>query len=261
MRGLGCLWVLLALVGCDDGSDPAMDVDAGLDAQVGDFDGGDDADARIDDTDAQVGDDAALAVDAMPDAMGEPDPALRDPSLADETAPDIFAVRFETTAGDYIVDVTRSWAPRGADRFYNLVRIGFYNDVAYFRVLDGFMAQTGLNGDPAVTAVWNRTQIQDDPVIETNSRGRLTFATAGPGTRTTQIFFNFADNGFLDNQGFAPFGQVRDMTTLDALYNGYGEGAPQGMGPDQGRIQSEGNTYLRGFFPELDYIIRARITE
>ncbi|MGK0360947.1 MAG: peptidyl-prolyl cis-trans isomerase A (cyclophilin A) [Bradymonadia bacterium] len=256
MRGLGWVWVLLAVVGCDDGG--ASSVDAGLDSGAGEVD------ARADDADVaavDAGADAQVTDAQIADAMGDPHPGLRDPSLADETAPDTFAVRFETTAGDYVVDVTRAWAPRGADRFYTLVRIGFYNDVAYFRVLDGFMAQTGLNGDPAVTEVWNRKAIEDDPVAETNSRGRLTFATAGPNTRTTQVFFNFGANGFLDDQGFAPFGEVRDMTTLDALYNGYGEGAPNGMGPDQGRIQTEGNVYLRGSFPELDYIVRASITE
>ena len=177
------------------------------------------------------------------------------------TAPDSFAVLFETTAGDYVVDVTRAWAPQGADRFYNLVRIGFYNDVAYFRVIDGFMAQTGVSGDPQINAVWSRAAIPDDPVAETNARGRVTFATAGPNTRTTQIFFNYGNNAGLDGQGFAPFGQVRDMTTLEAIYGGYGEGAPQGMGPNQGRLQAEGNAYLRADFPLLDYIQRASLTE
>jgi peptidyl-prolyl cis-trans isomerase A (cyclophilin A) len=191
----------------------------------------------------------------------EPHPGLLDPAQARDQAPDTFIVLFETTAGDFEVDVTRDWAPLGADRFYNLVRIGYYDDVAFFRVLTGFMAQTGINGDPAVNAVWSQAQISDDPVTQSNIPGRVTFATAGPNTRTTQIFFNFGNNDFLDGQGFAPFGMVRDMTTLNAVYADYGEGAPQGNGPNQGRIQQEGNAYLRRDFPELDYIVEASIVE
>ncbi len=214
-------------------------------------------DGAADPGDALPAEDAATA---DPDT-GEPSPALMDPSLAQEEAPETFTVLMETSQGDLEIDVTRAWAPLGADRFYNLVSIGYYDDVAFFRVLEGFMAQTGIHGDPAVSRVWSQARIQDDPNTQTNTRGRLTYATAGPGTRTTQIFFNFGDNSFLDAPGFSPFGEVRDMAAADALFDGYGEGAPQGNGPNQGRIQAEGNAYLRAEFPDLDYILRARVID
>jgi len=161
-----------------------------------------------------------------------------------------------------VIEVTRSWAPRGADRFYNLVRAGYFDDVAFFRVIQGFMVQFGINGDPRVNAVWQQARIPDDPVTQSNRRGAITFATAGPGTRTTQVFINFKDNAGLDGQGFAPFGRVTEgMAVVDQLYSGYGEGAPQGMGPEQGRAQAEGNAYLRGSFPKLDSIKTARVVE
>ncbi|MCO4772851.1 MAG: peptidylprolyl isomerase [Deltaproteobacteria bacterium] len=186
-------------------------------------------------------------------------PALLDPSKATETAPDEFTVRFKTTQGDILIDVTRAWAPNGADRFYNLVRIGFYNQVAFFRVVSGFMAQVGIHGDPKVSAVWRESVIQDDPVVESNLPGYVTYAMAGPNTRTTQLFFNFADNHRLDRDGFSPFGRVRDMAVLENLYDGYGEGAPRGRGPNQLYIQDRGNSYLKTEFPDLDWILEATI--
>lgn len=218
-------------------------------------------DATTPDSDAEDG--APPADDAStpdPDS-GEPSPALLDPSQAQAQAPETFTVLMETSAGDLEIDVTRTWAPLGADRFYNLVSIGYYDDVAFFRVLEGFMAQTGIHGDPAVSGAWSQARIQDDPNTQTNTRGRVTYATAGPGTRTTQIFFNFGDNSFLDGQGFSPFGEVRDMAAADALYADYGEGPPQGSGPNQGRIQAEGNAYLRAEYPNLDYILQARVID
>jgi peptidyl-prolyl cis-trans isomerase A (cyclophilin A) len=189
-----------------------------------------------------------------------PLPPLRDPSRAAEQAPDKFRVRFETTKGPFVVEVTRAWAPHGADRFFNLVRVGYYDDVAFFRVIENFMVQFGINGDPTVNSVWREARIPDDPVRESNRRGTLTFATAGPDTRTTQLFINFRDNTGLDGQGFAPFGRVVEgMSVVDSLYSGYGEGAPRGMGPDQGRAQAEGNAYIRGSFPKLDLVKTARI--
>lgn len=202
---------------------------------------------------------AGLLDAAAPDAGGAPHPGLRNPALATETAPETFAVRFTLTTGEAVVDFTRAWAPQGVDRIYNLVRIGYFDDTAFFRVLPGFIAQNGIHGDPAVNAVWSRAAIADDPVVESNTRGRITFATAGPNTRTTQIFINFGNNAGLDGQGFAPLGQARDLAPFEALYAGYGEGAPQGAGPSQARIQAEGNAYLRAGFPELDYIVRARV--
>ncbi len=188
-------------------------------------------------------------------------PALLDPSKAAETAPEEYTVRLRTTRGDVLIDVTRAWAPKGADRFYNLVKIGYYNEVAFFRVISGFMAQVGLHGDPAVNTVWRAARIEDDPVIESNRPGYVTYAMAGPNTRTTQIFFNYADNHRLDRDGFAPFGKVRDMKVLEGLFDGYGEGAPMGRGPSQTRIQDEGNRYLKRSFPDLDWILEATVVE
>ncbi len=177
------------------------------------------------------------------------------------TAPAEYTVSLDTTEGEVLIDVHREWAPRGADRFYELVKSGFFTDVSFFRVVDGFMAQTGIHGDPAVAARWRERRIQDDPVRQSNTRGMVSFATAGPNTRTTQFFISFVDNGRLDSMGFAPFGRVRDMGPVDRLYSGYGEGAPRGRGPDQARIQTEGNAYLRASFPELDSIRSARIVD
>jgi peptidyl-prolyl cis-trans isomerase A (cyclophilin A) len=169
-------------------------------------------------------------------------------------------VKFETTKGNFTVEVHRDWAPKGADRFYELVKSGFYNDVRFFRVISGFMAQFGINGNPQTMAQWREKPIQDDPVKASNKRGMLTFAMAGPNTRTTQVFINFADNTRLDGMGFAPVGQViSGMDVVDKLYAGYGEGAPRGQGPEQGRLQTEGNAYLQKSFPKLDYIKKATI--
>ena len=190
-------------------------------------------------------------------------PAVKDPSKATEKAPETFKVKFTTTKGDFVVEVNRAWAPNGADRLYNLAKIGFFNDVAFFRAIQGFMIQFGIHGDPAVSAAWRRANIQDDPNKESNRKGYLTFAKAGPNTRTTQLFINFVDNSAsLDPQGFPPVGKVvQGMEVVESLYKGYGEGAPRGRGPDQGRIQAEGNVYLKRDFPNLDYIQSATIVE
>jgi len=187
---------------------------------------------------------------------------LGNPSALRETAPATYKARFETSKGTFVVDVNREWAPNGADRFYNLVKNGFYDGVRFFRVLDGFMAQFGINGDPAISAQWREARIQDDPVRQSNRRGFITYAMAGPGTRTSQVFINYGDNSALDKQGFSPFGQVSSgMNVVDALHNGYGEGAPRGQGPDQGRLQMEGNAYLAKNFPRLDFVKKATITK
>ena len=184
---------------------------------------------------------------------GDLGPALLDPTQANKTAPDRFRVRVETTRGPFTVEVVRSWAPRGADRFYNLVELGYYDDVAFFRVLDGFVAQFGIHGDPQVSDAWRDSRFPDDPVVESNVRGTLTFATGGADTRTTQLFINFADNTNLDSMGFSPFARVIEgMEVVDSLYSGYVEGVPQG------RLQAEGNEYLRAQFDQLDYVRRAR---
>jgi peptidyl-prolyl cis-trans isomerase A (cyclophilin A) len=207
---------------------------------------------------------------ACKDGNAEPKPkaaatnsaALTDPSKATATAPAKFTVKLETTAGDILIDVDRAWAPKGADRIYNLVKAGYYNDVAFFRVIGGFMAQVGIHGDPNVNKVWRNARIEDDKAgVQSNTRGMVSFATAGPNTRTTQFFINFGNNARLDGMGFAPFGKVRDMAVVDKLYAEYGEGAPNGRGPDQGRIQMEGNKYLKSDFPKLSWIKQASIVE
>jgi peptidyl-prolyl cis-trans isomerase A (cyclophilin A) len=182
-----------------------------------------------------------------------------DPGFAAQ-APDSFRARFSTTKGDFVISVHRAWAPQGVDRFYNLVRSGFYDGVRFFRVIPGFMAQFGIHADTAVTSAWRERRIADDPVRRTNIRGMATFATAGPGTRTTQIFINFGNNDRLDGMGFAPFGQVVEgMEVVDQLYGGYGEGQPRGRGPDQYRLNVEGETYLARQFPRLDKINKATV--
>jgi len=183
-----------------------------------------------------------------------------DPAKLTEKAPETFKAQFDTTKGKFTIEVTRSLAPNGADRFYNLVKSGYFSDIAFFRVIPGFMCQFGIHGDPGVSAKWRAANISDDPVKTSNTRGTITFATAGPNTRTTQLFINFGDNGGLDGQGFSPFGKVIEgMDVVDKINNEYGEGAPRGRGPHQGRAQTEGNTYFKKDFPNLDYIKSATI--
>ncbi len=185
---------------------------------------------------------------------------FKNPSKLTEKAPDTFKVRFETTKGAFTIEVTRSLSPNGADRFYNLVRSGYFQDIAFFRVISGFMCQFGIHGDPKVSAAWREASIPDDPVKGSNTRGTISFATAGPNTRTTQLFINFGDNVGLDRMGFSPFGKVVEgMDVVDKINAEYGEGAPNGRGPHQGRIQQEGNEYLKKTFPNLDYIKSATI--
>ena len=202
-----------------------------------------------------------------PETAGRPAEAesLMNPASPEmnETAPDSFRVRFVTSRGDFVVALHRDWAPHGVDRFYNLVRHGFYDGTRFFRVLEGFVAQWGIQGDPQIQARWRGATIPDDPVVQGNSRGRLTFAKSqSPNSRSTQLFINLGDNTNLDALGFAAIGEVVEgMQVVDALYAGYGEGAPRGEGPDQGQIQMRGNEYLIGEFPELDYIEKAEILD
>jgi peptidyl-prolyl cis-trans isomerase A (cyclophilin A) len=203
---------------------------------------------------------AVVLVPMMVMGQGGGNAALKNPAGLKEKAPDTYKVDFDTSKGKFVIEVTRAWAPNGADRFYNLVKSGFYNDTRFFRVISGFMVQFGIHGDPAVSAPWRMARIPDDPVKESNKRGYITFATAGPNTRTTQVFINFRDNAGLDGQGFAPFGRViSGMDVVDGLYAGYGEGAPSGRGPNQAQLQSEGNAYLAKSFPQMDYIKTATI--
>jgi peptidyl-prolyl cis-trans isomerase A (cyclophilin A) len=182
------------------------------------------------------------------------------PTVLNAQAPASYRARFETSKGEFVVEVTREWAPLGADRLHNLINSGFYDNARFFRVLPGFVVQFGLPADPAVAREWRSARIADDPVTQSNARGTVTFATAGPNTRTTQVFINLGDNRNLDGMGFAPLGRVVEgMDVVDQLYSGYGEGAPHGRGPDQGRITLEGNGYLEKDFPKLDYIRKAAI--
>ncbi|MFN7972764.1 MAG: peptidylprolyl isomerase [Acidobacteriota bacterium] len=199
----------------------------------------------------------APAAPAKPAGSG-----LMDPKALTEQAPASYKAVFETSKGTVVIEVTRDWAPKGADRFYNLVKNGFFDDARFFRNIDGFMVQFGINGDPKVSAVWREARIPDDDVKQSNKKGFITFATSGPNSRTTQVFINHGNNGNLDGMGFSPFGKVTEgMDVIEKLYSGYGEGAPGGNGPEQGRIQMEGNAYLNKDFPKLDYVKKATISK
>jgi len=199
---------------------------------------------------------AALGCDAAPKS----DAGLPQGS-AEARAPAVFLTRFETSKGPFVIETHRSWAPRGADRFYQLVRSGFYDNTRFFRVVTSFMVQFGVHGDPEVNAAWESLTIPDDSVTQSNTRGFVSFAMASaPNTRTTQVFINLIDNTQLDGMGFAPFGQVVEgMSVIDSLYADYGDGPPSGFGPDQMRLMREGNSYLEREFPKLDFIRTARI--
>ena len=184
--------------------------------------------------------------------------ALMDPTSTamNQQAPDQFDVEFNTSKGIFVVATTRDLAPNGVDRFYNLVKAGFYNECRFFRVVPNFMAQFGFHGDPEVTKVWFNASIPDDPPKESNTRGKITFATRGPNTRTTQMFINFKDNSYLDSQGFTPFGEIsKGIDVVDSIHSGYGEK------PNQQQIGIKGNRYLNKIFPDLDYIISARVID
>jgi peptidyl-prolyl cis-trans isomerase A (cyclophilin A) len=178
------------------------------------------------------------------------------------TAPAEFKVSIETSKGDLLLKITREWAPKGADRFYSLVKSGYYNDCRFYRVLPKYIAQVGIHGDPKISLKWHEAAIDDDPVKQKNMRGRVTFAKGGPNSRTTNVFINLKDSTSLDRDGFAPIGEVAEgMEVADQLHSGYGEGAPKGHGPGQKRIYDEGNPYLEKDFKDLDYIKSAKLAE
>ena len=187
--------------------------------------------------------------------------ALRNPAGLNETAPATFTANFDTSAGPFVITVNRAWAPNGADRFYNLVKHGFYNEARFYRAVPNFMVQFGLHANPVISALWRNARIPPDKVAQSNNRGFVTFAMgASPDTRTTQVFINFRNNTNLDALGFAPFGQVTTgMEVVDKIFTGYGESAPRGKGPEQARVLAEGNAYLLKSFPKLDYIKSATI--
>lgn len=175
-------------------------------------------------------------------------------------APAQYKVRLNTTKGDVLILVHRDWAPLGADRFYQLTKAGFYDGDRFFRAIRGFVVQFGINGDPKVNKQWSAIPIRDDPPKMSNKPGTVTFATSGPDSRTTQVFINLADNSRLDNQGFTPFGEVtQGMDNVEKFYMDYGEGPPNGNGPDQAAITDIGNAYLEEHFSKLDYIKTARV--
>ncbi|MFI5310947.1 MAG: peptidylprolyl isomerase [Gemmatimonadales bacterium] len=193
-----------------------------------------------------------------------PAPSLitADVTRLDEPGPDSFVVHVVTSRGPFDIKVHRDWAPRGADRIHYLMLAHYYDGVRFFRVVDKFVAQFGINGDTTVSRVWRARRIDDDSATRSNVRGTLSFAAGGKNTRTTQLFISYGDNSRLDATGFAVVAQVVDgIAVVDALHKGYGEGAPRGQGPEQGRIGREGNAYLIKEFPLLDYIITARIAE
>jgi peptidyl-prolyl cis-trans isomerase A (cyclophilin A) len=197
--------------------------------------------------------------DAKPVSTLADTKALLAPKKLTEKAPDTYKVKFDTTRGAFTVTVTRAWAPLGADRFYNLVKHHFYDNAAFFRVVPGFVVQFGISPTPAVSAAWKHTEIKDDSVAQTNKRGSVTFATAGPNTRTTQVFINLKDNPRLDGMGFAPFGVVdgNGMNVVEMMYEGYGDNA----GPDQDQLEKQGDPYLKKGWPKLDYIKSASLVQ
>jgi peptidyl-prolyl cis-trans isomerase A (cyclophilin A) len=184
-------------------------------------------------------------------------PQLLHPEKLTAKAPATYRVSFKTTKGTFVVTVHRAWSPRGADRFYNLARAHFFDGVRFFRVLKGFVVQFGISGDPKVSAAWQKATIHDDPVKVSNTPGTITYADAGPDTRTTQVFVNYGSNSNLDGQGFSPFGRVTSgMSVLNKLYAGYGDRPSQA----QQQIQTQGNAFLSKQFPKLDSIVTARIS-
>jgi peptidyl-prolyl cis-trans isomerase A (cyclophilin A) len=183
------------------------------------------------------------------------DRSLLRPALLTAKAPATYQVKFTTTKGDFTISVTRAWAPLGADRFYNLARHHFYDNTSFFRALKGFVVQWGISGYPPVTAAWEHAPIKDDPVVQSNLKGYITYAMGGPNTRTTQVFINLVDNQRLDGMGFSAFGQVTEgMDVVESFYTGYGEGAPDGHGPEQDKIEKLGKSYLDKNFDKLDSI-------
>lgn len=198
----------------------------------------------------------AFALFLQPGQTAGP-PSLLNPASLTETAPTTFRALFDTTVGQFVIQVHRDWAPHGADRFYNLVKNGFYDNCRFFRVVPKFMAQFGINGNPAVAAAWRDATIPADRSLQGNIRGRVTFAQGSePTSRSTQVFINYGDNSRLDMDGFAPFGEVTSsMVLVELIFSGYGET------PDQGRIETEGNNFLIKFFPKLDFITKATITD
>jgi len=197
----------------------------------------------------------AVALAAGGAVLGAPE-KLTDPAKLAVKAPETFKARFETSKGMVVIEVHREWAPAGVDRFYNLVKNGYYDGVKFFRVVPNFVVQWGIHGDPAIATKWLQAKIPDDPVKQSNTRGFVTYAMGGPNSRSVQLFINLVDNSRLDSMGFAPFGKVIEgMDVVDKLHGGYGEGLTK----LQGRIAEEGNAFLEKTYPHLDGIKKATI--
>jgi peptidyl-prolyl cis-trans isomerase A (cyclophilin A) len=203
---------------------------------------------------------AAVFAFALGGCFLQPHRALLHPPRSEPPAPAVYTVTFTTTQGPFAIQVHRAWAPRGADRFYDLARHGFYNGCAFFRVIPTFVVQWGLSPDPRISAAWNNANLRDDPVVQSNTLGMVSFAMGGPNSRTTQVYINLGNNARLDKLGFAPFGRVvRGMSVIARFYSGYGEGAPRGHGPSQRLLQKQGAPYLEKNFPRLDRILATRV--
>ena len=194
---------------------------------------------------------ATVSASASAQGLAKPDAAK-----VAAVGPDSFNVKFTTTKGEFVARVRRSWSPKGADRLYYLFNAHYYDGVVFYRVVPGFMAQFGFNGDPKISAAWFNRSIPDEPVKVSNTRGTMSFAARGPNTRTTQLFINFGNNAQLDGMRFAPLASiVSGMAVVDSIYKGYGEA------PDQGMITKDGNAYLKKAFPKLDAIVTARVSQ
>jgi peptidyl-prolyl cis-trans isomerase A (cyclophilin A) len=203
---------------------------------------------------------SAAALSSSASGQGVDRRALLDKTRSAEPAPETFRVRFETSRGPFVMEAHRAWSPWGVDRFYYLVRHGFYNGTRFFRVLPGYIAQFGINGDPTISAAWAERLMPDDTVKhQSNLRSRVSFASFGPHTRTTQLFINDRVNTNLDRD-YAPIGEVvNGMNVVDSLWKGYGDAPPRGTGPEPRRIFAEGQAYLAKEFPKLDYVKSARV--
>jgi len=197
------------------------------------------------------------------EAAQEPPPnPLLQPRSFNETAPEEYLVRLETTRGNILIRAHRDWAPLAADRFYNLVKAGFYDSMAFHRVLDDFVAEWGIHGDPWVNAAWRQAEMMDEPVRQSNTRGRVTFSKNRPNSRTVQVFINLKDNPSLDEEGFSPFGEVEEgMDVAESLYAEYGDGPPRGEGVYQAMAIAKGDEYLEAEFPLLDRIEKAVLVD
>jgi peptidyl-prolyl cis-trans isomerase A (cyclophilin A) len=247
---IAALFSSVLLMGC--GTEASQEPDVGaIPEKV------ENAEAVVEESPAPAESEAAN--EEAPDAAG---PNLKKPETFTETAPAVFKVKFETTKGEITVEAHRDWAPLGVDRFYNMVVAGYFVETPFFRVVPGTYAQFGIHADPNITDVWLDATLKDEPVLQGNTRGRLTFAMGGPNSRSAQFFFNLKDSSWLDNRGFGAIAEVTDgMNVVDALYSGYGDCAPNGNGPPQEQVIYEGNAFLKKEFTKLDYINRASIVE